>query len=346
MRKVEEYLAFTSTSNRKFGVELEINSFDGKSKPDGGGPVKGMDYVCNLISGNTTEGAEVRGWENTNNNSRWVVKPDSSCGMEICTPPLIGWNGLEKLLKVVEALSNDSKIKSDGRCSVHVHVDFSDLTEDQIAQVLMWYIKCEPVIMDAVPECRKRNRYCQFIGMTTQFSHEERYTAQDIINRMGDVKYYSMHSKALRKGSERRTVEFRVMEGEGCRNAYLIKNWIRFLLHFVDMALRKPIIHEYIPGNQWSHLCWLDPEDVFTLLGFNDGCGYDLSRGLQQTRNWFIARLQKHMSKDVTGPRHIAYKQLCNIVDRLAAKGIVINTEEQLCPKDIKTALYNDDDRL
>jgi hypothetical protein len=57
-----------------------------------------------------------------------------------------------------------SKIQSDNRCSFHVHIDVSDLSEIKLASVISWWIKCEPVFLDSVPAKRKKNQYCQFLG--------------------------------------------------------------------------------------------------------------------------------------------------------------------------------------
>lgn len=342
MQKTFEHLGFFSS--RKFGIEIELNAFDGKAKPDDGSKVAGIDYVGKLINDHTEEGAEVHGWEHTNNNTRWIIKPDSSCGMEVCTPPVTGWKGLHKICRVVEALSLDTKIKSDKRCSVHVHIDVADLDVEQIARVLGWYIKCEPVIMDMVPDHRKINRYCQFIGMTAVLSHDEKYSSQDIINRVSDYKYYSMNARALRKESPRRTIEFRIVEGDGCRDAYLIKNWVRFLLHFIDRAINRPLIMEYKAGNPWSHLCWLDPEDTFRFLGFsNNPKEFELSKGLQQTRDWIMARMIKNMNKDEDGgPRQYAYREFLEMLARFKSEGIQINLADHLSPKELSTALYGE----
>ena len=56
------------------------------------------------------------GYEETNNNSSWVLKPDASCGMEICSPICKGNHGLKRLCRLVDAINDDSKIESDARC--------------------------------------------------------------------------------------------------------------------------------------------------------------------------------------------------------------------------------------
>ena len=110
------------------------------------------------------------------------------------------------------------------------------------------------------------------------------------------------------------------------------------------MALKRPFPGDYTFGNPWSGFCWLDPDDVFKVLGF-DPAEYDISPGLEQTRNWFMARLQKNMSKDVNeGYRQFAYAEFLSMLDRYKEMGVEIKPEEHLFPeKDLKTALYHEE---
>ena len=343
------------TSSRRFGIELELNSFDGENRPPKGEKPKGIEYVADLVANATPdEGCEIRVYEHTDNNNAWVAKPDSSCGLEVVSPPEKGWNGLKRVLKVVHALQVDPVIKSDRRCSVHIHVEISDLTKAQIASIVSWWVKCEPVIMDAMPMERKRNRYCQMVGMNNTFQHDGNYTDDDIVRRVGDVKYYSLNAHQYVLGN-RNTLEFRTMEGGGCKDAYLVKQWVRFIIHFVETAInsKRPLPY-HDPKNEdekknltpWTGLCWLDPEHVLTFLGFNNvpmeipgvrpAKEYTLSNGMQQTRNWFIARLMKNMSHHKEGGlRSFAQQQLHNIVQRYKEGGVVIDMKEHLTPQEL-----------
>lgn len=338
------------SSNRRFGIELELNSFDGESRPPQGQKVKGIEYVANLVAERAPEyGCIIKGYEHTHNNPTWVAKPDGSCGMEIVSPPVKGWGGLKSILHVVEALQKDSKIQADHRCSVHVHLEIADLNETQLASVIAWWVKCEPVIMDAMPLSRKRNRYCQLIGMNNTFQHDGCYSASDLIHKVGDVKYYSMNTEQYVRGN-RKTIEFRTIEGDGCKDAYLVKQWVRFLIHFVDMAASVGMPPAYQePKNDderrnvtpWTGLAWLDPKDVLTFLGFNNipkpiphlrrAYNYKLSKGMQQTRNWFVARLVQFMSRHKPGGiRHHAFLELQEILERDKEMGISIDPKDHL----------------
>lgn len=283
---------------RRFGVEIEVNSFDMLNRPVGyedGKLPEGIHYIGNLVQKTTSEKVLIHKWGNDHHNDVWIVKPDASCGMEICTPVLKGLNGINRTCKVVEALGQDSKISSDGRCSFHVHIDVSDLSDQQLASVITWWVKCEAVFMDSVPLARKKNQYCQFIGLTDIFEHvEDRFLAPEyLFKRIGHCKYYSINTFHFMK-KNRKTIEFRIMDNICCLNADMAKNWIKLVLHFVERAIHYGMPLEYIPNNRWSGYCWLDPIDVFEFLGFGVD-QYDLSPDAQKVRDWFLSRLKSNV---------------------------------------------------
>ena len=99
----KEYLCLNSL--RRYGVEIEVNSFDGLPRPLGwedGNLPEGIYYVGNLVKKITNERVLIHKWGNDHYNDSWVVKPDSSCGMEICTPVLKGWHGLMRTCRSEE----------------------------------------------------------------------------------------------------------------------------------------------------------------------------------------------------------------------------------------------------
>jgi Putative amidoligase enzyme len=328
------------TYPRRFGIELELNAFDGKNRPDTGSKPAGIDYIAMLVAKSCGgDGVDIRDWQHTDGNDGWVVKPDSSCGLEVCTPIFKGWDGLRKVCEVVHAFQLDPKIKVDNRCSVHIHIEVADLSQDQLGSIIAHWFKVEPVFMDSVPPHRKRNRYCQFMGLTNLVQHDARIVPSDIVRRVGNVKYYSLNTNQMIKNG-RQTVEFRIIEGDGVKDPYLIKNWTRLIIQFVERASKLAYPGNYQIGNPWTSFCWLDPIDVFDMLGFNPE-QYELSPGLQQTRDWFLARLQKHMAKDTEGgPRSIAYKQLQELIAKFNDYGINTNPADHLSPSDMRHALF------
>lgn len=293
------YSVVTSKQNidlnylRRFGAEIEINAFDLRNRPVGHADGKlpdGIHYVANLVRKSLQKSVKVHKWSYDHNNTDWVIKPDSSCGMEICTPVLKGWVGVMEICKVIQALGEDHKIVADERCSFHVHVDVSDLTEKEVATILTWWVKCEPVFMDSVPASRKRNQYCQLLGQSEIFKsvEDELYSPETIIRRLGCCKYYTINTYHY-TSNKRKTIEFRIMDSECCLDPWMAKNWIRLIIHFIEMAIKKGMPNEYCPGDQWSGYCWLDPIDVYQFLGANSS--NNLSCGTRQVLEWFTDRL-------------------------------------------------------
>ena len=312
----------TCENYRRFGVEVELNTRTGKVKrPDSsrGEIPDGTDYVAQIVHKNTRERVDVLGWHHTNNNNSWIIKPDNSCGIEVCTPILKGWyGGLESFLKVVDGFAKDDRVKADKRCSLHIHVNVTDLDRYQKAAVIAGWIKCEHVMFEAMPYNRKVNRYCQLLGLTDLFCHDCPMDPDWLIRQVGNVKYYSMNTYHMMKG-RRETIEFRIADGGACIDPYYAKNWIRLMLHFVECTKNLPLI-DYDPNDKWSSLLWLDPEDVYKLLKFDQ----ELSPGMAQVRDWFVHRLRTFGGGEGNGvwskkARGMAYEQIkrldCNEED-------------------------------
>ena len=320
---------------RRFGVELEINAFDMLDRPEGFEHDRkklpsGIHYVGNLVQKITKNIVTIQKWDNNHHNNFWIVKPDGSCGMEVCTPVFKGWKGLMELCRVVDGFKKDVNIKSDHRCSFHVHFDVHDLNDWQMASIISWWVKFEPVFLDSVPSSRKRNHYCQFLGQMDIFNDiEDGFLPPEILfKRIGYCKYYTINTFHYYH-KRRKTIEFRIMDSECCLNAWMAKNWVRLLLHFVECAILRGMPKEYEAGNPWSGYCWLDPVDLFEFLGFlPNQC--KLSLGLQQVRSWFISRLYSNCHTDFNGVmsnigRRIAQKQIAELYDNIP---VMIPSEE------------------
>lgn len=284
-------------THRRFGVEVELNTTTGIIKKwdvDAGETPDGSDYVSWLIHKATGDKVMIHAWHHTHNNRMWVVKSDRSCGIEVCTPVLKGWSGQKKLLKAIEFFQK-AGLSADEKCSLHIHVNVSDLTKRQLATVIAYWIKCEHVFLDAVPDSRKCSRYCQSIGMSDLFRVRTHMDIDDIIERVSGNKYYTLNAYHLQRGggmsamtnTRRKTIEFRIAEGKFCNDPWQTKNWLRLVLHFVESAKLLHLPCDYRPNDPWSGLSWLDPEDVFRVLRFDE----ELSPGLSQVKDWFCDRL-------------------------------------------------------
>jgi len=331
---------------RRYGIEIELNAFDGIARGQNDPPPVGIDYVGLTVNNITKQPTQIKTWHPTHNNSGWVIKPDGSAGIEICSPILKGWRDLKTCCELIEEFNRDEKIQADDRCSFHAHFNLADLDKKQIAKILAYWIKCEIVFMDSVPSKRKLNRYCQLIGMTDLFMHDFKINPSEMIKRLGRTKYYSINTYHMARDS-RQTMEFRIMENESCIDPFAIKNWVRLILHFIDRTIKMELPVDYIKGDPWSGLLWLDTFDVLKLLGF-DG-NYELSPGLKQVRDWFIGRMKMNINNtnhsgilSKTG-RSIALQQLDSVIEDIRKKEGYVIGEEHVHPTDLKKALYSEE---
>lgn len=280
-------------STRRFGVEIEINAFDLLSKPINDKVLpSGIEEIACSISEYIKDNVVITKWQNDHYNTSWGIKPDSSCGMEIISPVLKGIHGIEQVCKVVNVVK-DNGYPADKRCSVHVHVDVSDLTDQKLLSILTWWIKCEPVFFDSVLNCRKINAYCMMIGLNKAFKVNSKfYTLNELMNIFGKVKYYSLNTYH-KNNNKRNTIEFRIMDYDACKNVDDIKNWIKLILHFCECAIRTGMPDKFEQNNYMSGYYWLDPLNFMNFLELSDD--YELSDEIDEVKTWFINRCLKNI---------------------------------------------------
>ena len=288
----------------RFGVEIEVNSFDMRNRPHPTGQEslpEGIHYLGYLIQKNVEERVLITKWANNHDNNYWVVKPDSSCGMEVCSPVLKGWMGVKKIAKIVRVLDDDEMVISDNRCSFHVHVDVSNFSSTQINAIFSWWIKCEAVFMDAMSSSRKVNQYCRLIAHTDVIKDVSTLlSTNDLIERLGTSKYYSLNSFHL-YNNKRKTVEFRIMDNQCCKDPEMAFNWTALILLFVNKVVNLGLPEAYTKNKPLTGYCWLDPLDVFGILGFLRKEDQLLETNLLGVRNWFLSALSKNVNNSKLG---------------------------------------------
>lgn len=303
---------------RKFGVEIELNSFDqrdfkvdplfGREMPDG------IEYICNLIK-STGQPARIENWHHTHDNQDWVCKPDSSCGIELCSPVL---GSIDNLIKIIEILSVDPKIKIDNRCSFHVHFSIKDclsnkvMDSEKLAAILAWWIKCESIFFDSMPDSRKTNRYCQFIGISELFEFEDVVRPNLIIEKLGANKYYSSNVYHLLKNN-RPTIEFRIADYSACLDSNFASNWIFLLDRFIDRA----VCHG-LPKN----FSWINPKEFFEFLDLNN-----------EIKTWFLNRLITNIKSEHHyfdfNMRKMAILEIENLLQLDKDPGVYLNSMDK-----------------
>lgn len=244
---------------RNFGVEIELNSFDNrdfsKQPLQNGEFPSGFFDVVESISSFGLD-VEYKSWHYTHNNSNWVVKTDSSCGIEICSPVLQDPELVVDLLDFLKI----KNLKANNLCSFHIHFDFLNNSNYQIASVLSWWIKIEHLIFDCLSGNRKCNSYCKSIGISDILEHDSA-PSEDIVYILGRSKYYSVNTFHLVRNN-RRTLEFRLFNSKefiDCSEDFF--NWFVFLNNFIESC-----VSEKIP----SDFCWIDLESLVDLLNLKN----------------------------------------------------------------------------
>lgn len=139
--------------NRKFGIELEISR--------------------RLVNAGADERAKNNAWELMRRglvalmekgdvDRHWQIKPDSSCGGELVSPPLIGSDGLRQVGAICKWAKKFAKQQGkplvDAECGLHLHFDASDMDPKMLSNIFILLHAIEPAIYTMYPD--RNHRYC------------------------------------------------------------------------------------------------------------------------------------------------------------------------------------------
>lgn len=278
----------------RFGVEIELDATDGRdfsSCPLAPGEMpKGADSVARAVSSLGLE-IQTHGWKYNHNNSVWVCKPDSSCGMELCSP-VLDESQIDEVLVVVDALAAADEITSGPKCAVHVHVDVSSMitgipeSSEDLCSVLAWWVKSEPVMLDSVPARRRNSRFCRCIGLTDLFDHDEKVVPCLAVGKLSE-KYLTLNTHHL-VARKRKSIEFRILEGT--KDSELVGEWIRFVLNFVGRARLAGMPNDYR---------WISESEVGRLIESDRCSGWlherILENATEDSSRFWLARHEHEM---------------------------------------------------
>jgi hypothetical protein len=154
-------------SSRSFGIELEFNGCSRSAvvtevkRLHRGFPIERQGYnhrvqeVWKMITD-----ASVNGTDTDPDDNDYEA---SSEGLELVSPILNGADGYRQIEQVLEAIHNVGG-EVDNSCGLHVHHDARDLTPDQLAGLLSFYIENQTVIDQLLAPSRRsnrRNQWCQ-----------------------------------------------------------------------------------------------------------------------------------------------------------------------------------------
>jgi hypothetical protein len=260
----------------RFGVEIEINAFDGrdfvKNPLTHGERPDGIREVASILSSVGLD-SEVQHWQYNHDNSFWACKPDASCGIEICSP-VLHRSRMGELLLALSSLESDPRVSCDARCSFHVHLEVDAGPNPAISKglcsVLSRWVRCEHVFVDSFPSWRKTNRFCRCVGMSGLFGPDDLVTPVGTFEKMAD-KYLTLNTFHL-YNRRRSSIEFRL--GEGTTSPHFAENWLGVIFDFVDRCESA--------GPPSSYL-WMEPGEVLEFLDLKGPHG-----------RWFLQRLNEN----------------------------------------------------
>jgi hypothetical protein len=292
-------------SQRRFGVELEMDEFVKKPK------------IRSLLKSLSNHGTYTSRYELSGDAHVWHIKDDSTCGskgkkgprgIEVASFVAQGTADLKHIAEVADGLSR-AGCKVNDNCGMHIHAEAKDLTSSDIAIILAHWIKIEPILSLAMPPSRNNNEYCRFYLDRCKFSETIRKKANEQWDALSflalttpqNLGYYENEdrrvtlnlvnfSRALYYDSNnRKTIELRWPEGT--LNGVDIKCWVRLFLNFIEncKSLKMP-----------KNLLPCDLDEFLRLFGLNhkDENFVILSEALHETKTWLLERFVKYSDNE------------------------------------------------
>jgi len=177
-------------------------------------------------------------------NAGWKIVRDESLaeidnfhGMELVSPVLDTTKAahLRMVRKVCAALQAMGSTVNN-RCGLHVHVDGSDLSVEQIKTIFHRYTKFESMIDHMVPSNRRGAHVYFAKGGTNIVNDVENCQTMNALMRVLPDRYFKVNLCALARHG---TIEFR--QHSGSINPDTILNWVEFLTSFVEASKATPV---------------------------------------------------------------------------------------------------------
>ncbi len=181
--------------------------------------------------------------------SAWKVVYDGSVGggSEAVSPPLTSTESINKVCKAIRSTGGSVS----RACGLHVHVDATDLTGEQIGRLVRIWSAAEDSIMSTLPHSRRNTYYSR--NVADSIRRQPKWwngTALDkgrVASLLSSYRYVSLNLHALRKHN---TVEFR------CHSASLngakISRWVALCVAMVERAKYNDLSCVITPETEWT----------------------------------------------------------------------------------------------
>jgi hypothetical protein len=303
-------------TKRSFGIEIEV----GKEIP--------KHVIFDAVQKLSHRSVRSSYYHPSINNNFWDIKHDGSCGAKIKNGTNEGGyeitsfkgSGVKDLLHISKVVSGlkSTKIKTNHNCGMHVHVDVSDFSTEDIGVFINNWLCIENLVFSMVPSRRRFNKFCNKISLSkpenlnlkcpndywnyykpnsTALTSSDRRMAINLLNFFRSIKL---------KTFNRKTVEFRFPESTLVEKN--IKNWTRFFVFFIESVKTRNRLLTIDSANNCCDLLYvagLYPNKENTLL----------SEGLQETRLWILKRICRY------GESSCIKNQAKNLIEKFNKKG-------------------------
>eukprot|EP00466_Bigelowiella_natans_P015459 jgi/Bigna1/91518/estExt_fgenesh1_pg.C_1040012 len=232
-------------SNRKFGVEVEFVSKLAQKR-----------VLCDAVERATSTPCLDRGYDKKTTKA-WKIVPDESisAGFEIASPILSGEKGLRELGDAMDAMESCDGVFVSDACGLHVHIDMTGVEFKMLKRICQNWTKYETG-MDSMLEKQRsneaENEYCLSVRENMKFRE---LWNDDAVRLIGEAKNVNALAKMMNAHPENRQRHFKLnlqncaskkrnalefRAHEGTVDAKAAKNWVRFLVAFVQMSIQSP----------------------------------------------------------------------------------------------------------
>lgn len=295
-----KYKAFMS--KRRFGVEFELsNDLDISSL-----------YSTVVKASPDREVYQHDSWAQTaDGNEYWHIKRDSTCGPDGKTKQIEKYGyevasyvgrGVKDILhigKVATALKKSGAVINK-HCGIHVHANAKNLTPDQIGVIMAYWVKIERTMFQSCPPSRRRNKYCRSLrrrvpvkSKLTPIQFWEKIRPNNLQTHENNDKKVSINTVGYAGAQQgaygvKNTIELRMPEASLERMDVI--NWVRLYLHFIESTkTAKMPLSRQVAG----------VKDTLQILGLEGVQNFFiLSRGLYETKVWFLNRIIRYSTMD------------------------------------------------
>lgn len=231
--------------NRTFGIEIEIRT-SGLTQYQ----------IARALRDNGIDASDER--YNHTTRSYWKVITDASCGFELVSPVLSGFEGLEQIKTVCKVL-NELGAKVDKKCGLHVHHGVSDFELKHFKNLFIFYGKFEEAIDSILPRSRRANNayYCGSM-MGTFYNH---YTYEQYVETIKSQKsisdimaLYSTRYKKLNIQSFTKYGTIEVRHHSGTTDADKIINWVILTQLMITKAKNSRVSAKKAEGSNYDNI--------------------------------------------------------------------------------------------